>query len=108
VADSHTPTLPSQAPAATSASSIDHATLQMAARVWVVSVTTGAPDEVLHRRMLASDDAAAMRDELGLKCTLVMGDVWPVRTATAAWVCVSHKRREVSAETETGRVRRAA
>ena len=66
----------------------------------VVSVTTGAPDEVLHRWMQASDDAAAMIDELGLKCTLVMGDVWPVRTATAAWVCVSHKRREVSAETE--------
>ena len=76
--------------------------------MWVVSVTMGAPDEVLHRRMQASDDAAAMSDELGLKCTLFMGDVWPVRTATAAWVCVSHKRREVSAETETGRVRRAA
>jgi hypothetical protein len=100
VADSHTPTLPSQAPAATSASSIDHAMLQMAARVWAASVTTGAPDKVLHRRMQMSHDAAAMRDELGLKCTLVMGDVWPVRTATAAWVCVSHKRKEVSAETE--------
>jgi hypothetical protein len=70
----------------------------MAARVWVVSVTTGAPDEVLHRRMLASEDAAAMRDELGLKCTLVMGDERPARTATAARACVSHRRSEASLE----------
>ena len=104
VADSHTSTLPSQPPAATSASSLDHATLQMVARVRVVSVATGAPDEVLHRRMQASDDAAAIRDALGLKCTLVMQDVWPVSTATAC-VCVSHSRSEESAETEKAQVR---
>lgn len=86
VAESHTPTPPSQPPAATRASSLDHATLQMVVRVRVCSVATGAPDEVSHRWMQASDDAAAIRDALGLKCTLVMQDVWPVRTATAAWV----------------------
>jgi hypothetical protein len=58
----------------------------MVARVWVGSVETGAADEVLHRWMQASDDAAAIRDALGLKCRLVMQEVWPVRTATAAWV----------------------
>ncbi len=73
--------------------------------MWVVSEATGAPDEVLHRRMQASDDAAAIRDALGLKCTLVMRDVWPVSTAIAAWVCVSHRRSEVSAETEKAQVR---
>jgi hypothetical protein len=98
VADSHTLTLPSQAPAATNASSLDHATLQMAARVRFVSVVTGAPDGALHRRTQASDDAAATRDELGLKCTLVMGDERPARTATAAWACVSHSRSEASLE----------
>ena len=76
--------------------------------MWVGSEATGAPDEVLHRRMQASDDAAAIRDALGLKCRLVMQEVWPVRTATAAWVCVSHRRSEVSAETEKAQVRTGA
>ena len=51
-----------------------------------VSVAAAAPDDVLHRRMLASEDAAAMRAALGLKSTLVTGDVQPVRQAMAACV----------------------
>ncbi len=100
MANSHTLTLPSQAPAATNASSLDHAMLQMAARVRFVSVAMGAPDNALHKRTQASDDAAATRDELGLKCTLVMGDERPARTATARWACVSHRRSDASSETD--------
>ena len=90
----HTPTLPSLAPAATTASSLDHATQQAAARVTHVSVATAAQDDVLHRRMLASDDATRTRAELGLKCARVMGAAWTGRQAKAAGECVSHMRSE--------------
>ena len=86
VAASHTLTLPSPAAAATSASSLDHAMQHAAALVWPASAATAAPDDVLHRRTLPSAHAAATTAELGLKCTLVRGEVVPVRQAMA--VCV--------------------
>jgi hypothetical protein len=55
---------------------------------------------VLHRRMLPSEHAAATTAELGLKCTLVTGEVLPVRQAMAVCVCKSHRRSEWSFEPE--------
>jgi hypothetical protein len=71
---------------------------QVAVLVWPASATTAAPDVVLQRRMLPSDDAAATRTELGLKHTLVMGDVWPDKQAILVWVCTSHRQSERSDE----------
>jgi hypothetical protein len=51
-----------------------------------VIVAAAAADDKLHTRMLASEDAAAMRAALGLKSALVTGDVEPVRHAMAACV----------------------
>ena len=98
VATSHTPTLPSLAPTATRASSLDHATQQTAESVRVVSAAIKVPDEVLQRRMQASADAVATKEELGLKCTLLIAAVCPVRVAMATWVCVSHRRSVLSSE----------
>ena len=57
-----------------------------------------APDDVLHRRTLPSAHAAATTAELGLKWTLVRGEVVPVRQAMAVCVCTSHRRSEWSFE----------
>jgi hypothetical protein len=96
----HTLTLPSPAAAATSASSLDHARQQAAALLWPASTAIATPDDVLHRRMLPSEHAAATTAELGLKCTLVTGEVLPVRQAMAVCVCKSHRRSEWSFEPE--------
>jgi hypothetical protein len=55
-------------------------------RVIVAAAAAAAADDKLHTRMLASEDAAAMRAALGLKSALVTGDVEPVRHAMAACV----------------------
>jgi hypothetical protein len=80
---SHTSTLPSPPPAATTVSSLHHATQLAAARLPPVSVATAAPDDALHSRTLPSDNAAATTAQLGLKCTLVMLQEAPVRQAMA-------------------------
>jgi hypothetical protein len=72
-----------------------------AALVWPASEETAAPDDVLHRRTLPSAHAAATTAELGLKCTLVRGEVVPERQAMAVCMCTSHRRSEWSREAET-------
>jgi hypothetical protein len=54
-----------------------------AAAACPASAATAAPEDVLHRRTLPSEHAAATTAELGLKCTLVTGEVLPVREAMA-------------------------
>ncbi len=66
--------------------------------VWPASAATAAPDDVLHRRTLPSAHAAATTAELGLKCTLVRGEVLQVRESMAVCVCTSHRRSEPSLE----------
>ena len=83
---SHTSTLPSSPPAATTVSSLLHVTQLAVARLMPVSVATAAPDDALHSRTLPSDNAAATTAQLGLKCTLVMLEEAPVRQAMAVKV----------------------
>jgi hypothetical protein len=86
--------MPLLSPAATNASSYDHAIQHVAALVWTTTVGEAALDDVLHRHMLESTDVAAMKSELGLKCKLVISDVRPLKQAMTVYVYVSHRCNE--------------